>query len=107
MGGIAKLYSLSWLDVSNNKLRTLADVTPVCSLPCLETIIITPNKVNNEVDYRLKVLEAFGSKSGEILLDKQPTSQAEIDKVTVLMALSVARDGKSPTYLFGNLPQNY
>ena len=75
-----------------------------------------------KVDYRLKVLEAFGSRSGEIVLDNQPTTQPELDKVglgqfiimsnkcvkvSVLMALSVAREGKSPTYLFGNLPQNY
>jgi len=105
--GLSRVYSLSWLDASNNKLRTLTDVTSICSLPCLEHVVITPNKVNNEVDYRLKVLEAFGSRSGEIVLDNQPTTQPELDKVSVLMALSVSREGKSPTYLFGNLPQNY
>lgn len=105
--GLSRAYSLTCIDVTNNKLRTLTDVTPICSLPCLEKINITPNKVNNEVDYRLKVLEAFGSRCGEVVLDNLPTTQSEIDKVSVLMALSVAREGKSPTSLFGKLPQNY
>ena len=50
--GMSKLYSVTNLDVSNNKLRTLADVTTVTSLPCIEKLTVSPNKVNNEVDYR-------------------------------------------------------
>lgn len=50
--GMSKLYSVTNLDVSNNKLRTLADVTTVTSLPCVEKLTLSPNKVNNEVDYR-------------------------------------------------------
>ena len=44
-------------------------------------------KVNNEVDYRLKVLEGYGGRCGEVRLDDVETSQAEMDKVSVLMAL--------------------
>lgn len=102
--GLARLYSVTSLDVSNNKLRTLADVSTAGSLPCLDSLIISPNKVNNEVDYRLKVLEGFGGRCGDLRLDDLRTSQAEMDKVSVLMALSVAREGKNPTTLFGNLP---
>jgi len=60
--------------------------------------------VTNEVDYRLKVLEGFGGRCGEVTLDGLETSSAEMDKVGVLMALAVAREGKQPTSLFGNLP---
>lgn len=104
--GMSKLYSVTNLDVSNNKLRTLADVTTVTSLPCVEKLTLSPNKVNNEVDYRLKVLEGYGGRCGEVTLDSQETSQAEMDKVSVLMALRVSREGKPPTSLFGNLPSS-
>ena len=50
--GLSKLYSVTNLDVSSNKLRTLADVSTVTSLPCIESLTLSPNKVNNEVDYR-------------------------------------------------------
>ena len=53
---------------------------------------------------RLKILEGYGGRCGEVTLDNENTSQAEIDKVCVLMALAVTREGKSPTSLFGNLP---
>ena len=104
--GMARLYSVTRLDVSENKLRTLADVTTVTALPCIEHLTLSPNKVNNEVDYRyirrsrmyfyvtlkyfsvrLKVLEGYGGRCGEVTLDNQETTQAEMDKVSVLMAL--------------------
>ena len=93
------------------------------------------------VHLSLKVLEGFGGRCGEVTLDGQETSSAEMDKVSqsgksmhgvrkkenkfkvaalvtilspfdnflylqvgVLMALAVAREGKQPTSLFGNLP---
>jgi len=105
--GLAKLYSVTNLDVSHNKLRTLADVSTVTNLPCIEKVTLSPNKVNNEVDYRLKVLEGYGGRCGEVMLDSITTTQPEMDKVSVLMALSVAREGKHPTSLFGNLPGNH
>ena len=85
--GMSKLYSVTNLDVADNKLRTLADVSTVANLPCIEKLQISPNKVNNEVDYRLKVLEGYGGRCGEVRLDDLETSQAEMDKVSVLMAL--------------------
>lgn len=104
LAGLAKLYSLTSLLCGDNKIRTLADVTPVTKLPCLEKIHLQPNKVTNEVDYRLKVLEGFGGRCGEVELDGIQTSKSEMDKVSVLMALAVSREGKLPTSLFGNLP---
>lgn len=102
--GLAKCYSLTSLLAGSNKLRTLADVTPVTALPCLDSLQLSPNRVTGEVDYRLKVLEGFGGRCGEVWLDGEATGAGEMDKVSVLMALSVAREGKRPTALFGNLP---
>jgi len=76
----------------------------ICKLPCLENLDLTNNKVNQQVDYRLKILEAFGGRSREVTLDGERATQAELDKVSVLMALRVTREKKSPTSLFGNLP---
>lgn len=36
---------------------------------------------------RLKTLEGFGGRCGEVTLDRLETSQEELDKVSVLMAL--------------------
>jgi len=104
--GLARCYPLAHLAAGHNKLRTLADVTAATLLPCLATLHLAPNKVTNEVDYRIKVLEGFGGRCGEVRLDGQDTSPAELDKVSVLMALAVAREGKTPTALFGNLPRS-
>ena len=53
---------------------------------------------------RLKVFESFGKRCAELCLDCETPSQPEVDKVSVLMALRVAKEGKEPTALFGNLP---
>lgn len=107
LAGLTKFYSLTVLLCGENKIRTLADVSPVTKLPCLEKLHLEPNKVTNEVDYRLKVLEGFGGRCGDVQLDGVTTSKAEMDKVSVLMALSVSREGKLPTALFGNLPGSH
>jgi len=101
-----KLYSLQDLNVSDNQISKLDDVFHVCSLPCLETLDLRNNKVTKVVDYRLKLLEKFGQRSREICLDSETATQQELDKVSVLMALRVTREKKSPTSLFGNLPNS-
>ena len=40
-----------------------------------------------------------------LFFDNKLPSQPEVEKVSVLMALWVAREGRSATSLFGNLPQ--
>jgi len=101
-----KLYSLQELDVKHNKIKELEDVADVCSLPCLENLDLSENKINQQVDYRLKILEAMGTRCREIILDGSAATQSELDKVSVLMALRVTREKKSPTSLFGNLPNS-
>lgn len=105
LSGCSKLYSLVSLNVSHNKICDLDSVLPTSKLPCMESLDLTGNRVTSVVDYRLKVFEAFGKKCSDLSLDGQIPSQSEIDCVSVLMALRVAKEGKSPTSLFGNLPR--
>jgi hypothetical protein len=44
-------------------MKSVEDVLPVCLLPCLEELVLHHNPLANIVDYRLKVLEAIGSRS--------------------------------------------
>jgi len=106
LANFKKLYSLQDLNVCDNKIGQFEDVYDVCSLPCLENINLTNNKVTKQVDYRLKILEKFGQRSREIVLDGERATQQELDKVSVLMALRVTREKKCPTSLFGNLPNS-
>ena len=106
LNGFRKLYSLRQLNASANRIKELDQIFPVNSLPCLDTLNLQSNPVTSVVDYRLKVLESFGKRCSELCLDNECPSQREIDKVSVLMALRVAREGQPPTSLFGNLPRS-
>ena len=103
--GCTKLYSLQHLNVAGNKIHKLENVTPLAALPNLEALNLQGNQVTTLVDYRLKVFEAFGKRCSDLCLDNEAPSQSEVDKVSVLMALRVAREGRSATSLFGNLPR--
>lgn len=94
--GFGKLYSLENLDVSCNRLTEIDEVRYVGDLPCLENLILTGNSVATTVDYRVKVLESFGDRAKEICLDNEKPTQAEVDKVSILRALSIVREGKTP-----------
>ena len=105
LNGCTKCYSLQNLNVAGNKIHTLEAVTPVSCLPNLENLNLQGNQVTTVVDYRLKVFESFGKRCSDLCLDNELPSQPEVDKVSVLMALRVAREGRSATSLFGNLPR--
>ncbi|XP_071083614.1 nischarin-like isoform X2 [Haliotis cracherodii] len=92
--GFSKLFSLEILDVSNNEIGQVSDVKPIGGLPCLENLLLTGNPVTIVLDYRTKVLEVFGDRVNEVVLDKQKPSQKELDTVAVLQALQKARDNK-------------
>ncbi len=103
--GFSRLYSLQHLSLAGNRVEDFdADVRPISQLPCLESLNLQSNRVTSVVDYRLKVFESFGKRCSELTLDNESPSQSEVDKVSVRMALRVAREGRSPTSLFGNLP---
>ena len=103
--GCTKLYSLHHLNVAGNRIHDLEAVTPISCLPNLESLNLQGNQVTTVVDYRLKVFESFGKRCSDLCLDNELPSQPEVDKVSVLMALRVAREGRSATSLFGNLPR--
>ena len=100
----SKLYSLKSLVASANRISDLDSALPVSGLPCLEELNLHGNAVTAIVDYRLKVLESFGKRCAEIKLDNEMPTQSEVDKVSILMALRVSREGLAATSLFGNLP---
>lgn len=94
--GFEKLYSLESLDVSSNKICNVEEVKYIGELPCLENIRLTGNPVAVIVDYRIKVLEYFGSRASEIYLDNEKATQKEIDTASVLHALRIVKEGKTP-----------
>jgi hypothetical protein len=44
------------------QIKSLEEVRGVCLLPCLEELVLHHNPLATIVDYRLKVLEAIGSR---------------------------------------------
>lgn len=96
--GFSKLYSLESLDVSSNKICDVEEISCIGDLPCLENLILTGNSVATTVDYRVKVLENFGERAKEICLDNEKPSQPELDKVSILRALRIVKEGKTPTF---------
>lgn len=94
--GFSKLYSLETLDASCNQITQIEEVHYVGDLPCLENLILTGNAVATIVDYRVKVLENFGERAKEICLDNEKPSQPELDKVSILRALRIVKEGKTP-----------
>ncbi|XP_066259019.1 nischarin [Euwallacea similis] len=94
--GFCKVYSLENLDLSCNKITDVEELEYLGKLPCLENMRLTGNSVSTEVDYRVKVLELFGERAKDIYLDNEKASQAELDKVSVLRALRIVKEGKTP-----------
>ena len=96
--GFSRLFSIANLNVSSNTLKSVEDVKYICQLPCLEELVLTGNPVSTIVDYRAKILELFDKKAWEICLDNEKSTQKELDKVAVLQALRMAREGRLPTF---------
>lgn len=95
LAGFSKLYSLETLDVKSNRITDVAEVKHISKLPCLENLILTGNPVSIVVDYRVKVLELFGGRALEICLDNEKSNQKELDKVAILQAIRLAKEGRS------------
>lgn len=94
--GFSKLYSLETLNLASNQISDLDQVKHISSLPCLENVVLTGNPLAIVVDYRVKVLEQFGSRAPVICLDNEISSQKEHDTVAVLQALRMAKEGRPP-----------
>lgn len=94
LAGFSKLYSLETLDVRSNQIVEVSEVKHICNLPCLENLILTGNPVSVVVDYRVKVLELFGTRALELCLDNEKSDQKELDKVAILQAFRLAKEGR-------------
>lgn len=96
--GFEKIYSLETLNISCNKISDINEIRYLGDLPCLENLIITANPVATIIDYRIKVLEHFGDRAKDICLDIEKPTQPELDKVQVLRALRIVKEGKTPNF---------
>ncbi|KAJ8941440.1 hypothetical protein NQ318_016072 [Aromia moschata] len=94
--GFSKLYSLENLDLSCNKITDISEIQYLGDLPCLENLVLTGNSVATTVDYRIKILEFFGERAKDICLDNEKPCQSELDKVSLLRALRIVKEGKTP-----------
>lgn len=94
--GFSKLYSLENLDLSCNKITDIEEIRYIGDLPYLENLLLTGNSVATIVDYRIKVFEYFGDRAKDICLDNEKPSSSELDKVSVLRALRIVKEGKTP-----------
>ncbi|XP_026461525.1 nischarin [Ctenocephalides felis] len=102
LSGLSKLYSLESLDVSCNKITDIKEIVHIGSLPCLENVRITGNPLSCIVDYRVKVLELFNARANDINLDNEKPTVQELDKVRVLQALRIAKEGIAPSFSSNN-----
>lgn len=100
--GFSRLYSLESLDLSCNIITDVEEVQHICKLPCLEYLWLTANPVASTIDYRVKVIEQFNGRMGEICLDNEKPSENELDTARVLQALRVFKEGKTPSFLQNN-----
>lgn len=96
--GFTRIYSLERLDLGSNLITTLDEIKHLTKLPCLVALNLTGNPVTTCVDYRVKTLELFGRRAGDICLDREETSQKELDTVAVLQALRIVKEGRSPNF---------
>lgn len=102
--GFSKLYSLETLNLASNQIQDLDQVKHISNLPCLENLVLTGNPLAIVVDYRVKVLENFGSRASNICLDNEISSQKELDTVAVLQALRIAKEGRPPPFMYSLTP---
>ncbi|EYC26153.1 hypothetical protein Y032_0011g1588 [Ancylostoma ceylanicum] len=101
VSGLSRLYSLEYLDLKNNAIENVASVHPLGGLPCLEVLHLRGNPVRKVVEYRTRVLEAFGERSWEVSLydavvklDGKAPDDRERDTIRLRLALRRAKEEK-------------
>uniref|UniRef100_A0A1I7WM44 LRRcap domain-containing protein n=1 Tax=Heterorhabditis bacteriophora TaxID=37862 RepID=A0A1I7WM44_HETBA len=92
--GLTKLYSLEYLDLKNNDIASTEVAHSLGNLPCLETLILRGNPIRKVVEYRTRVLEAFGDRSDEVKLDGKRADARELNTIRVRLALRKAKEEK-------------
>jgi len=91
LDAFCKLYSLVELNLSCNRVSDVEQVRHLSDLPCLELLILTGNPVASCVDYRVRSLAFFGQRANDVCLDNEKASLTEIDQISILQAIEVAR----------------
>ncbi|KAJ8950355.1 hypothetical protein NQ314_007890 [Rhamnusium bicolor] len=91
------IYSLGTLRNNLSKLHVLhsTNTTSICQILQCDVI----HKYNLEGS---EVIAFWGTKAKCICLDNERPTQAELDKVSVLQALRIVKEGKTP-----NLTRNF
>jgi hypothetical protein len=59
--------------------------------------MLTGNPVASSLDYRVRALAFFGSRSSEIALDNEKASLMEVDQIAILQAIEKARQSTQPS----------
>uniref|UniRef100_A0A146KQZ6 Nischarin n=3 Tax=Lygus hesperus TaxID=30085 RepID=A0A146KQZ6_LYGHE len=94
--GIEFLKELRYLDITNNRISDFKEVALISSLPQVATLILCGNPISFVCDYRVKVLELFNERATFISLDHELPNQRELDKIAVLQALRMVKEGRAP-----------
>jgi len=87
----SKLYSLVVLNLGCNNVSSVEQVKHLSELPCLEVVNLTGNPVASTVDYRVRALAYFGDRANDISLDNEKASLMEMDQISILQAIELAR----------------
>ncbi|MCP9266215.1 Nischarin [Dirofilaria immitis] len=82
LDGLHKLYSLEFLDLTDNIVASPDDILTI------------GNPIRQVIEYRIKVLEYFGERAMEMKLDSKKPDQRETDTILVRLALRKAREEK-------------
>lgn len=96
--GFSNLNSLEGLDLGSNLINDLNEIKFVIVLPKIDYLNLAGNPVTTVIDYRVKVLEQFGGRASYICLDNEKPTQKELDTVSVLQALRIVKEGRTPTF---------
>ncbi|CAF0723655.1 unnamed protein product [Adineta ricciae] len=93
--GLSRLYSLITLNLTSNKLDSIKSIESLGSLPCLENLWLKNNPLARIVDYRIRVFAVFHNRAKDIWLDGQMPDQREIDRASVISAMSRAKQNEA------------
>lgn len=87
LAGLSRIRSLKTIDLSWNQIESFDEIDEIAQLPVIENVGLNGNKIATEVDYRTRVLARFGEKCCELMLDNEKCSQAEVEIAGVLSVL--------------------
>lgn len=92
--GLEALTKLTGINLAFNFIDDFSELQYVSKQPILGYIVLTGNPLSKVVDYRIKVFLEFGDGHRRLQLDNEETTQKELDRVAVLLALKSAEKNK-------------